>query len=80
MSDRDFNKDGQTYFELKEYKKAIECFDKAIEINPKHTAKSLSFTLKLAQRTIERDISNLRKNGFINKKGATKNGIWEILK
>ena len=34
MSDRDFNKDGQTYFELKEYKKAIECFDKAIEINP----------------------------------------------
>jgi replication factor A1 len=34
MLDRDFNKDGQTYFELKEYKKAIECFDKAIEINP----------------------------------------------
>ncbi len=34
MSDRDFNKDGQTYFELKEYKKAVECFDKAIEINP----------------------------------------------
>ena len=26
MSDRDFNKDGQTYFELKEYEKAIECF------------------------------------------------------
>ena len=34
MSDRDFNKDGQTYFELKEYKMAIECFKKAIEINP----------------------------------------------
>ena len=34
MSDRDFNKDGQTYFELKEYEKAIECFGKAIGINP----------------------------------------------
>lgn len=33
MLDRDFNKDGQTYFELKEYKMAIECFKKAIEIN-----------------------------------------------
>ena len=53
---------------------------RALEENEKHTAKSLARALNIAQRTIEREISFLRKNGFIEKKGATKTGIWVILK
>ena len=53
---------------------------RALEENEKHTAKSLARALNIAQRTIEREISFLRKNGFIEKQGATKTGIWVILK
>ena len=53
---------------------------RALEENDKHTDKSLASKLNIAHRTIEREISLLRKNGFIEKQGATKTGIWVILK
>ena len=41
---------------------------------------NLMIMMKIPQRTIEREISFLRKNNYIEKKGATKNGIWVVLK
>ncbi len=52
----------------------------AMEINGHITAKLLAQKMKIPQRTIEREISFLRKNNYIEKKGATKNGIWVVLK
>jgi len=44
------------------------------------TAKSLSETLSVTPRTIERDIRFLRDNSFIRKEGEKNKGIWVILK
>lgn len=53
---------------------------KAIEVRPSHTAKSLSDLLHLAQRTIERELAFLRTNGFVDKHGSKRFGIWIVLK
>lgn len=44
------------------------------------TATSLARTLAMAQRTVEREISYLRKNGYIDKIGPQNKGRWIILK
>lgn len=51
-----------------------------IKENGDVTAKSLSETLSVTPRTIERDIRFLRDNGFIRKEGKKNKGIWVILK
>lgn len=53
---------------------------KAIELNDRHTAKSLSKQLDIALRTVERELAFLREKGFIARDGADKNGVWKILK
>lgn len=50
-----------------------------LKANGENTAKSLARILNMSQRTVEREISYLRKHGFIDKDG-TKNGVWKILK
>ncbi len=35
--------------------------------------------LGIGQTTVERAIAWLKKNGFIKRIGATKNGYWEVL-
>lgn len=52
----------------------------AIAQNASHTAKSLSGQLGLSQRTVEREISFLRKSGFIDKVDKSNNGDWRVLK
>lgn len=47
--------------------------------NGENTAKDLARILGLSQRTVERDISFLRHNGYIDK-GGTNKGVWIILK
>ncbi len=47
--------------------------------NGKNTAKDLARILGLSQRTVEREISFLRHNGYIDKDGTNK-GVWIILK
>ena len=55
-----------------------------IKENGNVTAKSLSETLSgtmlVTPRTIERDIRFLRDNGFIRKEGKKNKGIWVVLK
>lgn len=60
----------------------------AIKENGEVTATVLARTLSgtstanipLSQRTVEREISFLRKNGFIRKEGKNNKGVWVILK
>lgn len=54
----------------------IQCLQR----NGSYTSRTLSALLEISQRTIEREISFLRKNGFIDKEGSTKNGIWKVHK
>ena len=54
----------------------IQCLQK----NGNHTSRTLSALLDISQRTVEREISSLRKNGFIDKEGSKKNGTWIVLK
>ena len=51
-----------------------------IKKNLSHTAKSLARQTGLSQRTIEREISFLRKNGFIDKSTKENKSDWVILK
>lgn len=51
-----------------------------IKKNLSHTAKSLARQIGLSQRTIEREISFLRKNGFIDKSTKENKSDWVILK
>ena len=50
-----------------------------LKVNGENTAKSLARILSMSQRTVEREISFLRRQGFIDKDG-TKSGVWRILK
>ena len=47
--------------------------------NGENTAKDLARILGLSQRTVEREISFLRHNGYTDKDGTNK-GVWIILK
>lgn len=51
-----------------------------IKCNPSHTAKSLARQTNISTRTVEREISFLRNNGFIDKKEKANNSDWVILK
>lgn len=51
----------------------------SIKENGENTAKDLARIHGLSQRTVEREISFLRHNGYIDKDGTNK-GIWIILK
>lgn len=44
------------------------------------TAKSLAGTLGIPVRTLEREISALRKAGYITKEGKHNSGVWIVLK
>ena len=46
----------------------------------KATAKNMSERLSVAMRTVERDLSYLQKNGFIDREGSDRYGIWIVLK
>lgn len=43
-------------------------------------ADTLAVTLALSKRTVEREISFLRNNGFIRKEGKKNKGFWVVLK
>lgn len=51
-----------------------------IKQSPSHTAKSLARRIGLSSRTVEREISFLRNNGFIDKKDKSTHSEWIILK
>lgn len=46
----------------------------------KVTAKNMSEILSVTLRTVERDLSYLQKNGFIDRKGSDRYGTWIVMK
>ena len=52
---------------------------KLIKESPTITGKQMSETLSVSQRTIERDLSTLRKMGVLKREGKDNNGVWLVL-
>ncbi|MGN0099159.1 MAG: RNA-binding domain-containing protein [Candidatus Methanomethylophilaceae archaeon] len=50
----------------------------AIEVDPGITASGLSDLLDVPQRTVEREISSLKREGIILRAGSTRNGQWVV--
>lgn len=50
-----------------------------IKDNPNITAKEMSETLSVTQRTVERDLAILQKAGIIRHEGKVNAGIWVVL-
>ncbi len=50
-----------------------------IKVSPTITGKQMSETLSVSQRTIERDLSTLRKMGVLKREGKDNNGVWLVL-
>lgn len=50
-----------------------------IKVNPNITAKAMSETLSVTQRTVERDLAVLQKAGIIRHEGKVNAGIWVVL-
>ncbi len=46
--------------------------------SPSMTAKQMSETLSVSQRTVERDISFMREMGLMKREGKDNNGIWRL--
>jgi len=52
---------------------------KHIKQNPKTTIRELSELLNLTTRAIEKQISNLKKEGKLQRVGSARKGYWEII-
>ena len=52
---------------------------KMVQASPTITAKAMSDTLSVSQRTIERDIASLKKMGILHRQGKDNDGVWVIL-
>ena len=52
---------------------------KLIKGSPSITAKQMSETLSVSQRTIERDLSVLKENGVLKREGKDNDGVWILL-
>lgn len=51
-----------------------------IKENPTISAAQMSVMLSVIKRTVERELSLLRKQGVIAREGSARNGRWLILK
>ena len=45
---------------------------------PTITGKQMSETLSVSQRTIERDLSAMLKNGILKQEGKDNDGVWVL--
>ena len=50
-----------------------------IKQSPTITGKQMSEILSVSQRTIERDLSTLQKNGVLKRQGKDNDGVWVAL-
>ena len=71
--------DGETDGEIKLTERQQVVY-REIKKDTSHTAKSLARQLELSQRTVEREISFLRNNGFIDKSSKENKSNWGVLK
>ena len=51
-----------------------------IKKSPTFSAKQMSETLSVSQRTIERDLSLMKKAGILKREGKDNNGVWIVIK
>ena len=65
-----------TAAELSERQKKIIAI---LKTSPTITAKKMSETLSVSRRTVERDISILKKMGGLYRQGKDNDGVWIIL-
>ena len=49
-----------------------------IKSSPTITAKKMSESLSVSQRTIERDIAELKKKGLLQRRGNDHDGLWIV--
>jgi fido (protein-threonine AMPylation protein) len=63
----------------KSSEKSSEKIKKLIQRNPNITIKELAATLNISTRAIEKNISKLKAEGIIERKGSNKGGIWHII-
>ena len=70
---------GETLGETEITERQLRIYNE-IKRNVSHTAKSLARQLELSQRTVEREISFLRSNGFIDKSTKENKSKWVVLK
>jgi predicted HTH transcriptional regulator len=62
--------------------KLTECQQKILNLikeSPTVTGKQMSDTLSVSQRTIERDLSAMRKKGVLKHEGKDNDGVWVLL-
>jgi len=52
---------------------------KVIVAEPKITQKNLAIKTGLSERTVSREIKNLRESGVIRRIGSDRAGYWEII-
>jgi ATP-dependent DNA helicase RecG len=50
-----------------------------IKIKPTTSAKQMSETLSVSQRTIERDLSIMKEAGILKREGKDNKGMWIIV-
>ena len=50
-----------------------------IKESPTISAKQMSETLSVTTRTIERDLSMMKKAGVLKREGKDNNGVWIII-
>ena len=48
--------------------------------NPSITRENLANKLDVSIATLKRELTSLRKKGYISRSGSDKNGLWIILK
>jgi ATP-dependent DNA helicase RecG len=51
----------------------------AVRESPTISGRQMSEMFSVSQRTIERDLSQLKKKGILKRKGKDNNGFWVIL-
>ena len=51
-----------------------------IKESPTITGRKMSVMLSVSQRTIERDLSAMQKNGILKHEGKDNDGVWIVLK
>ena len=51
-----------------------------IKESPTITGRKMSVMLSVSQRTIERDLSAMQKNGILKHEGKVNDGVWIVLK
>ncbi|MDE6717941.1 MAG: winged helix-turn-helix transcriptional regulator [Muribaculaceae bacterium] len=51
-----------------------------LQVNPKHSSKTLAEAIGITQKGIEKQLAKLKTQGKIERIGPAKGGFWKIMK